>query len=102
MFRLYKQFILYVIDSSKSNEKLGKLKVWLDSHIDQAFKAAEITESDDQCEFLSARKKQITIIIFNMSNSLIVFVKKMVFLFPLLYLFIFKYLLYTEYALNQI
>ncbi|KAF0756855.1 dynamin-like 120 kDa protein, mitochondrial isoform X1 [Aphis craccivora] len=35
-------------DSSKSNEKLGKLKVWLDSHIDQAFKAAEITETDDQ------------------------------------------------------
>jgi len=53
VFRLYKQFILYVIDSSKSNEKLEKLKVWLDSHIDQAFKAAEITESDDQCEFLS-------------------------------------------------
>ena len=47
---------MYVIDSSKSNEKLDKLKVWLDSHIDQAFKAAEITESDDQCEFLSVRE----------------------------------------------
>ncbi|KAF0741193.1 dynamin-like 120 kDa protein, mitochondrial isoform X1, partial [Aphis craccivora] len=34
-------------DSSKSNEKLGKLKVWLDSHIDQAFKTAEITELDE-------------------------------------------------------
>jgi len=48
---------LYVIDSSKSNEKLEKLKVWLDSHIDQAFKAAEITESDDQCEFLFVKEK---------------------------------------------
>jgi len=96
VFRLYKQFILYVIDSSKSNEKLGKLKVWLDSHINQAFKATEITESDDQCEFLSARKRQITIIIFNMTNSLLSFVKKMVFLFPWLYLFIFKDFLYKS------
>ncbi|XP_060875798.1 dynamin-like 120 kDa protein, mitochondrial isoform X2 [Metopolophium dirhodum] len=39
-------------DSSKSNEKLDKLKVWLDSHIDQAFKAAEITESDDQSKIV--------------------------------------------------
>jgi len=63
---------LYVIDSSKSNEKLEKLKVWFDSHIDQAFKAAEITESNDQCEFLSTREKQITILIFNVFNSLLV------------------------------
>jgi len=63
VFKLYKQLVLYVIDSSKSNEKLEKLKVWLGSHIDQAFKAAEITESDDHCEFLSVRENYITILI---------------------------------------
>ncbi|XP_050060305.1 dynamin-like 120 kDa protein, mitochondrial isoform X2 [Aphis gossypii] len=39
-------------DSSKSNEKLGNLKVWLDSSIDQLFKATEITESDDQSKIV--------------------------------------------------
>lgn len=71
MFRLYKQFVLYVIESSESNDKLEKLKVWLDSHIDQAFKAAEITESDVQCEFLFVRKKQITISIFKYVKLLV-------------------------------
>lgn len=53
--RLLKQLILYVIDSSESNEKIGKLKGWLEFHIDEAFKAAEITDSDFQCEFLFLR-----------------------------------------------
>lgn len=45
------------IDSSESNEKLEKLKGWFESHIDEAFKAAEITDSEVQCEFLIAREK---------------------------------------------
>lgn len=56
MSRLYKQLILYVIDSPESNDKLGKFKGWLEFHIDEAFKAAEITDSEVQCEFLCERK----------------------------------------------
>lgn len=52
--------MLYVIDSSEPNEKLEKLKGWLEFHIDEAFKAAEVTESDTiQCEFLLVREKNI-------------------------------------------
>lgn len=63
--------MLYVIDSSKSNEKIGKLKGWLEFHIDEAFKAAEITDSDFQCEFFTSERKsnyylnfQICLVIF--------------------------------------
>jgi len=47
---------LYVIESPESNDKLGKFKGWLEFHIDEAFKAAEITDSEVQCEFLCERK----------------------------------------------
>lgn len=46
-----KQFILYVIESSKPNEKMEKLRVWIEDHINEAYKAAEITDSEFQCEF---------------------------------------------------
>lgn len=47
--------MLYVIDSPNSNEKLGKLKGWLEYHIEEAFKAAENTDSEIKCEFLLER-----------------------------------------------
>lgn len=51
-----KQFLLYVIESPKPYEKLEKLKAWTDDHINKAFTAVEITDSEVQCEFLFARE----------------------------------------------
>lgn len=47
------------IDSPESNEKLEKLKGWFESHIDEAFKAAEITDSEVQCECIFGREKKL-------------------------------------------
>lgn len=41
-----------VIDSTESNEKIKQLKGWFEFHIDEAFRAADITHSDVQCEFI--------------------------------------------------
>lgn len=48
--------MLYVLDSTESNEKIKQLKGWFEFHIDEAFKAAEITDSEVQCELIIYEK----------------------------------------------
>lgn len=63
--------MLYVVDSSESNEKLEKFKGWLEFHIDEAFKAAEVTDSEtDECEFLFPREKLLPSKFSNMFNNI--------------------------------
>lgn len=82
--------MLYVIDSSKSNEKMKQLKGWFEFHIDEAFKAAEITDSDVQCESICERIK-IILLISNMTSF--VSIESIFFFFLYYFVFVILYIM---------